>query len=648
MTYIPSLIKRIDNFCILADSMMRLKSLAAPETWTMPDDPEDEEPSQTLSGDEDLGLASEIESVAEEISGEADDISNELRLIAVLYRKSLEINGGYNQLAKAISIALANIDTLIDESDGVIGENVRDAAEDILEKTAADLRKRAKSSISQQADEVQAMNALRSAKQNFNQQEARQEMESQKSVYEKGKPGAETGHGITTKLVPETPEKYAREINSLRASYETETDPKNKEDIAKLAQVLANLISTIKTIKTLQDELKVTPDDEEKVTQFNEATLHLEDLRNQRQSLKRSLNEFLFRKEQAELSRQLMATRNPKEQEWLKEKIELLKLRADPKLLRKRDEIKARKTKINAMGVLDEHGDFQSLTIPENERNILDNAIQLGNTKTLSKINYDRIQTEERARTHGKIGPIVERQKGRVGGGRLGEKINQYDIETATFEGLIDKLSEKVDTAAHVARLNVTQYTQTVNNKKVKLHNELKPLVKAIGDTIQNARKIREKLKTEINEVKKQQLQQAWTKENQSRYDAIKKLNEAIKSDLARWAEREVPAKGLEKNVRWIPHFIKAKDALIEIASWKVGNEWQLTDKQNDKIAQTIISVSRLLERYNLFYGMGTRKRGITPLEISLDSAAQYIKLVISVLKKETLNTQTNNPQNLN
>ena len=111
MPYLPNIIKRIDNFYNLTQSLTRLKRMAVPQYYTMPDDPEEEEEdlSKGLPGDEWVGIYPKIISVANQLSEQADDISNELQLIAELYKKALEINGGYSQVGKAISISLANM-----------------------------------------------------------------------------------------------------------------------------------------------------------------------------------------------------------------------------------------------------------------------------------------------------------------------------------------------------------------------------------------------------------------------------------------------------------------------------------------------------------------------------------------------------------
>jgi hypothetical protein len=617
MTYLPSLIKKIDNFYSLAASLERLNRFAAPpQAWTMPDDEEYEEEDQPdgLEG-EDTGLYSKVMGTADDLSNEKnsykyEDIANEIRLIAELYKKALQINGGFAQVQNYIKRTMANIDMLIDESEGSVGDDVRDMSDDIIEEMSSDLRRRAKAiPITQQTDESKAKKELEAVKDRFNREEAREEMESQKSVYEKGKPGAETGHVIVKKTA-ETPQKYAREIARLKESFQTETDPANRQNIEALARTLIQLIEQMKTVKKLEGDVKITPDDPSVVESFKQATVKLDELRRQRFVLRRNINNLLLKDDKKKMIEQQQASRNPEQRKWLQQKIELLDLRLDDKLLRKRDEIKARKALINSMGVIDDHGDFQSLKIPENERMALDRGVMLGRDRTLSKDKYDRIQTVERAKSHGKIGDVSERTKGRAGGGRKYERINQYDVGRATFSGLVDKLSEKINTSAHVARLNVTQ---EIGADKKNIHNALKPYVDALSKAIQK-------------------------KNTKAKYEAIK----VLKQQMTAWAARAPAIRALEKNVRLLPHFNKLKGELENISGWKSPEGgWQLSPDQKSYIASVMNGAERLIEMYARYYMGQGAPAGASQLSISFDNTVKYLGMVLDQLANETGVTAT-------
>jgi hypothetical protein len=602
MTYLPSLIKKIDDFVSLVESMNRLKKMAAPpQTWSMPDDPEEEE--ETLQGDEFTGLYPKVMDIINEINASEsnEDIANELQLIAELYKKAIEINGGYKQLQDYIKRAMANIDMLIDESDGVIGDDVRDLADEVLEDLSSDLRQRAKSTVAPQAPDAQAMQQLKAVKDAFNSAEARAEVEAQKSVYERGKPGQETGHTIVRKTA-ETPDKYAKEIARLKDSLQTTTDQNTRNNVEYLIATLVSLLDTMKTVKNLEGELKVSPDDAATVQAFDKATADLERLRKQRLVYRRKLNELILKEDQTDLRRKMYETRDPREKAWLEDRIRLLDLRMNEKLLRKRDMIKALKAKINSSGTLDERGDFQALTLPEATRQSLEEAYQSGALKSITKDQYDREQTVERAKQHGKVGPVPTRQKGRIGGGRAGEKIHQYDVSSATFSGLVDKLSERINTSAHVARLNVTQ--MVVDKKKV--HNELKPFVDAVSKAIQK-------------------------KDNVAKLAAIKNLKAQMKARMDK-----VPAiKALARNIKWLPFFQRMKADLETVAGWQTDQGWDLNENKTMFIQNLLTNGRKITDAYRRYYPETGPKR-TNQLEISFDSTVGYMDAVLDQLAERT------------
>lgn len=602
MTYLPSLIKKIDDFLSLAESMTRLRKMAAPpQTWSMPDDPEEED--EALPGDEFSGLYPKVMDIINEISASEtnEDIASELQLVAELYKKTIQLNGGFKTMKEYIDRAMAAIDMLIDESDGVIGEDVRDLADEALEDMAGDLRQRAKSTVSPQMDEVAAAKELRALKNEFNSSEARAEMAAQKSVYEKGKPGEESGHTIVRKSV-ETPNKYAKEIARLQESLATETNPNTRNNLQYLIGTLESLLQTMKDVKRLEGELKVSPGDPPTVKAFDEATSNLERLRKQRLMYRRKLNESILKSEQTDLRRRMYETRNPQEKEWLEQQVNLLDLRMDEKLLRKRDMIKALKAKINSTGTLDERGDFQALTMPEATRQALQEAYQAGALKSITKDKYDREQTVERAKEHGKVGPVPTRQKGRVGGGRAGEKIHQYDVSSATFSGLVDKLNERINTSAHVARLNITQ----VKEGKTKFHNELKPFVDAVAKAIQK-------------------------KDSAAKIAAIKTLKEQMKVRM----DKSPAIKAMARNVRWLPFFQRMKADLETVAGWQTDQGWDLNEPKTQFIQNLLKSGRKITDAYRRFYPETGPKRP-NQLEISFDSTVGYMDAVLDELSKRT------------
>src|ERR1700722_4502262 len=205
MTYLPNLLKRINDYSNLNEALYSL----AQTSWTMPDDEEPEEDSQEGG---DSGLYSKIVAIANELSNEY--VANELLLIAELYKETLTINGGYNQVNRKLSTALANIDSAKD--DGEIGENEQEIATDIINEVGKDLRQRAKTSTSQNLNDPAIVKRLKEVSDAFNARERQEEATKQPSVYEVGHEEKATGHGIGPRPSAETPRKYALELSRLQ------------------------------------------------------------------------------------------------------------------------------------------------------------------------------------------------------------------------------------------------------------------------------------------------------------------------------------------------------------------------------------------------------------------------------------------------
>lgn len=141
MTYLPNLIKRIDEFY----------KLAAPPytTYTSPEEDED-------VGDTNLGLYSMIVDKARDI--ETGNVRNDVLLIAELYKKALEMNAGFSTLEALNSNLLSGLNCDTDEE--------QDAVEELLLDIGKDVRKRAQQSGNAK-DNEDVLRALQAVKNNF-------------------------------------------------------------------------------------------------------------------------------------------------------------------------------------------------------------------------------------------------------------------------------------------------------------------------------------------------------------------------------------------------------------------------------------------------------------------------------------------------
>lgn len=217
------------------------------------------------------------------------------------------------------------------------------------------------------------------------------------------------------------------------------------------------------------------------------------------------------------------------------------------------------------------------------------------------KQQYDRKQTIERAMEHGKIGPVPARRKGRIGGGSPGEKIHQYDLDSATFAGLVDKLGEKINSSANTARQAVTQVTL----HKSKEHNELKPYVDELSKAIRK-------------------------KDSAAKVAAIKNLKQQMKD----WAERAPAIQSLARNIKWLPFFQRMKSDLEMIADQKlvlINGSQNLNENQISFIQNLLRNGRKITDAYRKHYQASDAK-----LQISFDNTVEYLDMVLDQLSIRT------------
>jgi hypothetical protein len=434
---------------------------------------------------------------------------------------------------------------------------------------ASDLRERSKSPITRQMDEATAHRMLKDVQNEFLGNEAKQEMVSQKSVYEKGRPGAETGHTVAGPKYLETPDKYAKQIESLKEDLNKEQDPNNRANIVGQLSTLMQLIRQMEVVTKLSDAFKNTPEDQVAKQKLDEATEVLDKLRAQRASLQRKLSNFILRKEQQQLTSQINAFPSEenlpearrKEKQWLEEKIKLLEVRMSNSL-RKRDEIKSRKALINALGIIDPHGDFQPLKVSDLELMTFNRAIALGKDKILSKADYDRSRTEAMGREQKRdYVPVAPAERG---GGRAPLNL---DYSTATFPAKLKQFRDLNNTAMADSR----KYIMRPNEKG---DPTLKPFVEAISLAIRN-------------------------KDKQGQYRAVNELRAATANTLVKSSSLQ----GYIQCIRLAPHFKKVEEDLFALKGKQDENgKWNLSQKELEKVQVILEEMGRIRDFYNRFY----------------------------------------------
>jgi hypothetical protein len=605
MPYLPELFQKIDDYC---------KLVQAQTAWSMPDDLEENEEKvpTDVSGP---GLYPRIVGIANEFSNE--NVTDEILLIAELYKKSLEMGGGYSQVNRMLSTTLSNMDDLIDE--GTVGQNELDSVENILNEVSQDLRQRAKTSPSKVSD-GEVIRQLKETRDAFNQKATYEEVTQQPSVFVHKNPGADnpaqqTGHTTGPRNVPETPRKYELEMAQLGDMLNNTDDHTIKKNIQDLINVVEQLRKQLPLTIDARDALKITPEDKEAIETLDQAERSLQSLRDQRVTLRRKLNKAIQNQKLNELTSRLASTptKNIKERQWLEEQIKLQKLRLSTDV-GKITEIKYRQMLIDSMGEIDSHGDFISLEISPELKTQLERGIQLGTDLRMKKSEYDRKRTEEKATQEGREAPRRESQRG---GWSPGEK--QLKIDSSNFPKLVNKIGPGINTAVAGA----TYYIARVKEGG-KL--ELKEYVDNVAKSIFQLKKTSLPAKPEIMaEYKK----------------AIEILREKAKAYILTKNPEAVAS--YEISIRLTPFLRKIQKDLDKIKDLQKEGQWNLSGSEKSFVRDTTIYIARLREVYNKQYG-DKRSNFNSLINALLPEVQNYMEDYI-LAEKYSLRTRVEEPR---
>lgn len=659
MTYLPSLIRKIEDFCRLSEDFRTINRFAAPNPW---DDPnfgmesgeaseEDGEDNQTVS----IPYFDDLMNVSHQV--EDPGLAQQLRVLAELYRYTISMGGGYATIARAITNLKnmysdgsdSNIEFILNgmmkelskAAGGVAALSGRDNPSFIekLSQLKSDIENR------ERAEQSGALDA-------YNEQigspgatgETAEELSEAGLTPEEAEIINPAALGFDNKDDPKTnkgwhtvgngrpyknwKEYYENEVASYEADRAVETNTDIKNVLTKLIGLLPNISQLTEAALKLTGELKVVPSEAGEAKKQAILT-KLNALKGERRLLRNSIRTSQLKKEKQKLSEELAATRDPREQELLKQKIALNELTTSNDVY-KGDERNRRLALISAMS----GGNYPG---PQTYQDLLE-KIKEASKKRVSKVAYDAKQSTERALMHGKISneidlkkavlegkitnkqfedamrwiekakqqgkstEIIPREKGRKGGGTKGAPINMFDTEQATFPGLVQKFGDKINTSAHVARLNVTQIV--VDKKKV--HNELKPFVDTVSKAIQK-------------------------KDAAAKLTAIKALKQEMKNRM----DKAPAIKALSRNIKWLPFFHKVKADLETIAGWQTEQGWDLNENKTMFIKNLINNGGKIANDYRNYYPE-TGPRRPNQLDISFDNTVAYMDAVLYQLSKRT------------
>jgi len=633
MPYLPNIIKKIDDFYRLASSFN--KSAAGPvvkEYTPVPgfskkyegydpyaNEPEGEEATSEETKPElepEARLYNEIIDSLDEF--DSKDIANEVYVIAEEYKKASEIKAGFSKVLEDIKKAKTSLEELLKEFGAYARREISIAQSFINDMEKSVQQMVASSPPPQAANEAAARQAVNNAKKDAFGAIGNQESAGQASKFERGnKDGLTSGTVGPQQTVSVRREKYESDIVALTKALEDPSIPDNdKRNIPIIIELNKKILNQMDDLKGVEDHLSTIPDDPQAQQAVEKERAALEDLRKQREKVQNLLREFNQTQRVQEWITKANASTNLKEKMWYELNGQLAQIRL-LRTVNKTPAVEAVKDLIGELGELNSRGDFISKEVQPQRLQELKDKFDDAKKQMISKVRYDAEQSKQRALTHGKVGPHFERRKGRRGGGSPRSRINQYDIGQATFNGLVDKLGEKINTATHVARLEVTQ----INEKgRAKTHNALKPFVDNLSKAIQNI-------------VKNSKDPAKLAKAQQEKYEAIK----VLKQQLTDWSSKEPAIRVLEKNVRLLPFFKKYEAELNEIAGWKKeGQAWDLDEAKAAKIKSLLSNFDNLLRIYGRYYqGIGAPK-GKSQLDLNFNNAIVYIATVLNRLEHET------------
>ncbi|HEY5267777.1 MAG TPA: hypothetical protein VII94_01430 [Candidatus Saccharimonadales bacterium] len=495
MTYLPNLIKRIDEFY----------KLAAPPyaTYTSPDEDED-------VGDTDSGLYSMIVNKARDI--ETGNVRNDVLLIAELYKKALEMNAGFSTIDSLNSDLLSNLNCDTDEE--------QDAVEALLLDIGKDVRKRAQQSGNAR-DSEGVMRALQEVKNNFEDGEEPPEDEPAglekfderaKVVFDptaglagaRGDKSINRGNRLIVKRTPKDwlelfqAEKQQAErdlsdpelniLRTQRGSQRREIERNSKEirkdNLKELIVTLTNLSDVTFRLLKVQDKIQEAPDDEQLKKLLPTLEEQEDALGKKRTLLKTRLRDHLQASKAQETQQKVNEVTDPKAKKYFEELLALQNLKRD-KGVGRSEEIFWRQKLVNALATKDIHGDLTFQNLNPQTLSSMEAKIQEGKTNRKTRQELSRHLTEQRSKLRGvEEAPLTKEQiaQKRLQGIRIKRK--SFDFTKMQFDNLCEQYREKLATARTVAKQAVSHEMIQVEGKTKKYHNDLKPYLDRVAKAV--------------------------------------------------------------------------------------------------------------------------------------------------------------------
>jgi len=575
MPFLPSLIKRIDEFFKIA------------ETYSL----------VSLGADDKALLTELIKASKEAVNPE---LSYNLRVLAAMYGKALEINGGFHTVYMALSSIIEDIDPDEEESEPVenllnqIGNSIKSRAQrpdspgDVRELQVAATAARGEDTPysyeepEEGDDDVSAYEASLlgysgGAEKAFEEEGGVTQWDPTGGVSpEAAASGTGRGYSVgkahTYKdwaaIYANEREKYDRDLNgpaelltpSARAGRK---DPRVQANLRTLVDVLGKLsaltLEAIKISNQIEVETEVPhPEEEARLTKIRE---ELSKLERERRLLKRNLNKFYKSSEVDTLREKInQPGTSPQEKRILEEKLKLQELRTSGKY----GYGKEAKERVRLIEALTADPNLSAEQYKKMQESI-SGAAQF--TDKMTKAQYDRKRTEEKGKLEGReYIPAAEPMRG---GGRYQK---QVDFNTATYPALLKKFRELNNTITSDAKKYVTRPKESgISEEETKI---LTPYVDALAMAIKK-------------------------KNNTAKFQAIRDLKAAIKQTLL----RSENLRGYLWALKLAPHFKKVEEFLYNIQKQQDSSgTWNISEPERIGLREAANQLQRMQDIFVRYF----------------------------------------------
>lgn len=351
---LSSLLQKIENYYRMALRSYQLVKEGAPSAgYYMPDTDQDEVPGGAPTFDE--GEYPDLVQAAQQVSD--PNLSSELMLIAEMYKKAIEIGGGYNSINRAISNVMNMY--LEDEDDPQ-----QAAIEDLLNNVVRDLRMRAGgTSALNKPDSPQVIAQLKKFKDEYNDRAVQEELDDLSQFDDKatqvfdptggmGREEAQKGSGRgysvkTVKSLKDWVEHYRNEQQRYLELFAQDTNKNIKSKVSKILEILPELIAKTSQANALQQELANNPDPN-KDAQLQTLLAEIKSLKEKRTQARQSIRRDMFLVENEKLANEIKSSPNERAKFLAEQKMELNKTLASQDK-NKGEEIKLRTMLIKSM-----------------------------------------------------------------------------------------------------------------------------------------------------------------------------------------------------------------------------------------------------------------------------------------------------------